>query len=307
MYEKYTCYSVTGDITEKASKTGRPRTLNPPAALGALLMWTRTRGAHSTLCLIFGVTLPRFNLWLRFSLRILLRVLRSESSARVVAPSAEKFQLYVRLVAEQYSIVGKERVAFAIDGLKLHVCKPGCNMRQIAFYNGWTSGHYISNIFVFAPDGTIAAMVINAPGAMHDSTLMEMGGLYDKMEVWAGKHEVKMVVDSAFQCTNRPFFIRSAQDTALSCDNDNLGAHALNSQATSVRQYAEWDMRGFKASFPRANDRIKFEERGERMLMMQLLVRLYNFRCNMVGINQIRNFFLPALHKRAQNFEYIEN
>ena len=76
----------------------------------------------------------------------------------------------------------KKSCGIAIDGVKFDVCKPGTNEKQSVFYNGWTHGHYISNVFVFAPNGTIVAMVINAPGALHDSTLMEMGKLYDKME-----------------------------------------------------------------------------------------------------------------------------
>ena len=63
-------------------------------------------------------------------------------------------------------------------------------------------------MFVFAPDGRIVAMVVNAPGAMHDSTLMDMGRLYDKMEQWASSFDIQMVVDSAFQCINRPFLSR---------------------------------------------------------------------------------------------------
>ena len=53
-------------------------------------------------------------------------------------------------------------------------------------------------MFVFAPDGRIAAMVVNAPGAMHNSTLTDMGDLYDKMEQWASSFDIWMVVDSAF-------------------------------------------------------------------------------------------------------------
>ena len=241
-------------------------------------------------------------MWLCFSLRVLLLILRKEPAARIQTPPPEYFELFVNLIAARYSNLGRKRVAVAIDGVKFDVCKPGTNEKQSVFYNGWTHGHYISNVFVFAPNGTIVAMVINAPGALHDSTLMEMGKLYDKMETWANDHSVRMVVDSAFQCIDRPYFIRSSQDVAVICDNDDPGEYAVLADATSARQYAEWGMRGFRSSFPRINDRIRFEERGERMLMMQCLPRLYNLRCNFVGINQIRNYFLPALLKKAEDF-----
>ena len=42
---------------------------------------------------------------------------------------------------------------------------------QEMFYNGWTNDNYLTNLFVFCPDGTILACVLNCPGSMHDSEL----------------------------------------------------------------------------------------------------------------------------------------
>jgi hypothetical protein len=41
----------------------------------------------------------------------------------------------------------------------------------------------VSCVLVFAPDGTIPAAVLNAPGSWHDSSIAEMGGLYSKLEL----------------------------------------------------------------------------------------------------------------------------
>ena len=38
---------------------------------------------------------------------------------------------------------------------------------------------------------------------------------------------------------------------------------AIQREATSMRQSAEWGMRSFQSSFPRIKDRIPFKERGE--------------------------------------------
>ena len=73
----------------------------------------------------------------------------------------------------------------------------------------------------------------------------------------------------------------------------------IATQAASVRQMAEWGMQGFQASFPCVKDQMRFEERGERHLIMQMVARLYNYRVNKVGINQIRNIFsllLKVMH-----------
>ena len=57
-----------------------------------------------------------------------------------------------------------KNVVFAIDSIKLNIQKPGNEICQSVFYNGWTHGHYTSNVFIFAPNGQIVAMVVNAPG-----------------------------------------------------------------------------------------------------------------------------------------------
>ena len=64
----------------------------------------------------------------------------------------------------------------------------------------------------------------------------------------------------------------------------------INKEATAMRQSAEWGMRAFQSSFPRIKDRIIFEENGERRLILRLLA-LFNYRANMVGINQIRHTY----------------
>ena len=152
---------------------------------------------------------------------------------------------------------------------------------------------------MFAPDGTVHAMAVNTPGAMHDSTLMLLSGMYDTCKEWANELTVKFVVDSAFRCIDQPHFIRSSQNPVLTDDPLSV---IIAAQATSVRQMAEWGMRGFQASFPRVKDQMRFEERGERHLIMQLIARLYNYRVNKVGINQIRNTFVPSLERNALQF-----
>ena len=62
-----------------------------------------------------------------------------------------------------------------------------------------------------------------------------------------------------------------------------------------MRQSAEWGMRAFQASFPRIKDRILYEEKGERKIILKLLVYLFNYRANHVGINQIKNTYLTPL------------
>ena len=59
------------------------------------------------------------------------------------------------------------------DGLKLYLEQSGNYIIQNMFYNGWTHDHDVSNVFVFAPGGVVIKCAVNAPGAMHDSTMAE--------------------------------------------------------------------------------------------------------------------------------------
>ena len=72
-------------------------------------------------------------------------------------------------------------------------------------------------------------------------------------------------------------------------------------QATSIRQSSEWGMRALQSSFPRMCDRLVFEQKGERRIALKMMIYLYNLRARMVGINQIKNFFQPALIRDARS------
>ncbi|KAG9404771.1 hypothetical protein AC1031_004976 [Aphanomyces cochlioides] len=84
------------------------------------------------------------------------------------------------------------------------------------FYNGWTHDHYVSNVLVFCPNGTVAAAAINAPGSMHDSQIAEWGGVYSKLYTMYKRFGVGVVVDSDFCSKKYTFLIKSSQDMQVS-------------------------------------------------------------------------------------------
>ena len=71
-----------------------------------------------------------------------------------------------------------------------------------------------------------------------------------------------------------------------------------------MRQSAEWGMRAFQSSMPRIKDRMKFEEHGERKVTLTVMILLYNLRARMIGINQLRNFYMGALYHDA-SIEFV--
>jgi hypothetical protein len=190
----------------------------------------------------------------------------------------------------------------AMDGLKVWLEKAGNSQIQNIFFNGWTHDHCISNLFLFLPDGKIRACYINAPGTMHNSTMVSWGGLYEKVDDLYTSRGAKIVVDSAFALDWRQSVYKSYQSNV-----DNQGNVRQNlqtqRQATSVRQMSEWEeMRGLQALFPRLKDRIIYKENGEQRLIMELFMYLYNYRAAVVGMNQIQSVYMPWLRRSANNF-----
>ena len=80
-------------------------------------------------------------------------------------------------------------------------------------------------------------------------------------------------------------------------------------EATSLRQASEWGMRAIQSAFPQLKETIKYESAGdddevedtklERWLVLKLMVLLYNFRLEKVGLNQLQNVYVPGWSQDA--------
>ena len=292
VFESMTPYGEDGQIREKQKK-GRPRTFDNTLGLGLVLMWTRTRGSCFVLGMLYGSTKGPLSLFLRFGRRVLLQVLRADPASRIKIPDTrEEVDALCESVAAKYPVLGEKKVCYAMDGLKLTLEQSPDVEIQARFYNGWTHDHYVTNVFLFFPDGTIGAMVINGPGCMHDSTMCEAGGLYKKCTTFFEKFGVRGVVDSAFATKNVDHFIQSAQTPPATGVAEDI---IIYKEATSVRQLSEWGMRSLQGGMPRIKDTFYYEERGERGVIIEMVIRLFNIRARLVGISQIRTTFMPNL------------
>lgn len=283
-------------------QNGCLRVLNSPACLAYILVWTQMRGSTNHLNMIFGVLLATSSVSLRFGHRILCHVLSRQDSAKVKLPdNLAKVNEYVEAVGRKHPTLGEERVAFSIDGVKLDIEKAGDENIQQMFYNGWTHGNYVGNILVFAPDGTIVALTINVPGCIHECTIATYGNVYDNMADLFQKFQVKSVVDSAFMSKKNPFMIQSSKKEPTDIEDGDFRTMRMHCEATSYRQTAEWGMGTLQRSFPRIKDEIIYEELGERVVILKLLVLLFNVRANKVGISQIKNTYMSLLKKNPLN------
>jgi hypothetical protein len=75
-------------------------------------------------------------------------------------------------------------------------------------------------------------------------------------------------------------------------------------QATSMRQSAEWGMGSFQALLPKLRNRIDYKYFGVRRIMMKMMILLYNLCTRWVGINQIRNVYMPSLGQNVDLLYY---
>lgn len=162
------------------------------------------------------------------------------------------------------------------------------------YYNGWKMDHYLSNLFVFAPDGKIIFCLLNAPGSLHDSTLAECSNLYQLLNDVFVQTGGQCCMDSAFVSKNNPAVIKKS-------DHLNHASYELEMitmiQATSLQQSAEWGMHPLQSAFPRIKQTIKFDETEERKYILMAITLLHNYRCSKVGLNQIQNVYASHLVK----------
>ena len=275
--------------------SGRPRMITAKDCLGLCLAWTRTRGSSMVLQIIFGMTGTSVSMYLRFGRRILVRVLQNEADCAIRIPDVTKIRMFQDCIKERHPAL--QDVWCTMDGLKLYLQPSSDCTTQNNFYNGWTHDHYVGAVIVFCPDGTIPICCYNVPGSVHDSMIAEMGNVYNKLEKVFQRTGGKCTVDSAFSKRNYPFLIKSGpSNLGLGETRQEFRENArLQAEATSMRQAAEWGMRSLQASFPRLKERFIYEEHGERKVIMKSMLLLYNLRARKVGINQIRNTYLPAL------------
>jgi hypothetical protein len=308
IYDAYTPFAdVDGFIIKKIEGMGRPRQIRAEDCLGLFLAWSRTRGSMMVLQLIFGMTMTPLSKYLQFARRIVVKILKKDNLARIALPTNDKLEEYRQVIASRHPAL--QDVWGTMDGLKILIEEAPDGLVQSRFYNGWKSDHFITSVLCFAPDGTIPACFYNVPGCTHDSTVADWGRIYTKLETIYEETGLKFVIDSAFSSANIPYLIRSSQDYLTADDNlhdyaEQLMDLEIKRAATSMRQSAEWGMRGVQSSFPRLKDTLPYEEYGERRIILTSLFLLFNLRARLVGINQITSVYYPALEMDA-NFEFM--
>lgn len=110
-YNRMTPYSKDGKMRDMKVFKARPRTFDSIFGLALFLLHLCSKGRCNLLQMVFGSTKSQLSLWIRFSRRVLLGVLKSEPNAKVKMPTCPlKIQYYCYAIRNKYKKLGKRSV-----------------------------------------------------------------------------------------------------------------------------------------------------------------------------------------------------
>ncbi len=209
------------------------------------LAWTRTRGSMFVFQMIFGMTQSNLSFYRWFGHCIFVHSFSDDNFAKIAFPNEVQILKYERTIESKHPALKEKKVWCSMDGLKLYIERPPDETIKSRYYNGWTHDHYVTNVFVFTPDGTIPMAYFNIPGCIHDSQVAEWGNIYTKLETMFDRYGVQCAVDSGFGKIDRDFMVKSAQDGLTSNKTTQQEAKLnvrMKRAATSMWQSVEWGM-----------------------------------------------------------------
>ncbi|KAG9095375.1 hypothetical protein FS749_010561 [Ceratobasidium sp. UAMH 11750] len=184
-----------------------------------------------------------------------------------------------------------------IDGLNLPVATSADPYIENAHYNGWLHAHVVSNVIVFAPNGTILSVVLNAPGSWHDVRVAQR--VFDQL-IDSTPDDFFVLGDSAFpplgdgprQRIKTP--LKRGRCIPGTTHEEREESLRMSNVITSVRQAVEWGMRAIQGSFGRLRLPLDANDGEWRARILETCMRLHNVCTTLVGINQIHTVYLPV-------------
>ena len=144
-------------------------------------------------------------------------------------------------------------------------------LEQNKFYNGYKHDTTVNNVLAFAPDGKVIHAAINFPGSWHDSTVCQ--SLIDLVVEYIGGF--CFCVDQGFPRTGLlydrfvgPISKKARKNLSLLVRDLIL---AKSNVFTSLRQAAEWGMRGLQGSFSRFKVRLGSNKVKRGLIILSIL------------------------------------
>ncbi|CEP19130.1 hypothetical protein [Parasitella parasitica] len=131
-------------------------------ALAFTLMYLQNSMKQETLCLLFGATAASISRTKALGLDLLEMIFRRDPHDwrwDISWPSPHKMAHFNDMILANTECENEPEVLKGVsgfvDGLNLPIQEPDDEVEQYAYYNGWKSGCYLSQVLVFTPDGCI--------------------------------------------------------------------------------------------------------------------------------------------------------
>ncbi|KAE9383641.1 hypothetical protein BT96DRAFT_1027124 [Gymnopus androsaceus JB14] len=285
------------DVSSQAGPRIHARSLDAAGALGLVLHYLSSSMLEITLQQVFALVPSVLTRYLDFAKQILLQTLRSMPEAQIKLPrNLDEFQANSDLITARHSQL--EGGFGSIDGLSLPTEVSDDVEMENATYNGWKSEHRINNVFVFSPQGLIIDASLNAPGSWHDAHVSRR--IFERLRTRVPEGYY-LIADTAFPRGDDSISgkIRApvkAGECIPANPTEQEQFMAFNRQLLSFRQTAEWGMRALQGAFGRLRVPLPINDPRGRLLLLEIIARLFNVWTVCVGINQIRNVYEPIWH-----------
>jgi len=269
------------------------RSLDAAGGLGLALHYLSSTMTETSLQQIFALIPSTVSRYINFALETLLKTVEGLPSGQIKFPrQVEELNRLSSIIEARHPLL--TGAIGTMDGWKTPIGTARDPEYENATYNGWLHHHFVSNIAIFDAEGAVIAARVNAPGSWHDSRIARP--LYDHLLTLPPAFF--LIADTAFP--RGPAAIQNRikapcrAGEALAPRNDGIDPNEFNRQLVSCRQVAEWGMRALQSCFGRLRLPLDVNDAEQRRLVITLCLRLHNIRTRIVGINQIRNVYVPA-------------
>ena len=273
---------------QNADRKGRPRSLDDNGELGLYLLYLGSQMKTKHLCTIFGTVPTTTEVTINKVMRMVCRSLKRNRIAEIKFPDKDKMSEFARMVEHREPMV-KNVIGF-VDGVSVPVQCSDEEHLQRAAYCGYSHDTMCNNVFAFSPEGKIIYAAINFPGSWHDSTvsLQLIRLVVSKIGTYA------LCVDQGFPRSGDLFdrFVGPLPKRLKRRLTDEARAYLLplHEKYISLRQASEWGMRALQGTFSRLKSRLTSNLRKREKIILSIVL-LYNFRTELVGLNQIATVF----------------
>jgi hypothetical protein len=227
-----------------------------------------------------------------------VRLLRGHPFTRVKFPNGEKMREFADMVRMRETMV--DNIIGFMDGVSFLAECTNNRVEQNAMYCGYDCDTMVNNVFAYGLDGKVFFAVINFPGRWADGSLMAHFMCHMKSKI--GNYKI---------CINQGFPQSSEEHGTLVGPITKRAARCLHRDVcnyllrisnihTSLWQASEWGMHGLQGTFPHCKKRLPSDPKLCRLLVIEAIALVHNFRTDYVRYSQIETVFLPE-------YVWIEN